>query len=125
MRTATLRRLAGSLAVVALIGLVVFSSARGQVALPVAPVPEGKEKKDKSAPLEVMIFPSDRDAKNMIKAVNDYLEEFKAKTVNAPWDKICFAAQQVLDAKSDSFYEAKTEEGKVQRISAKADLRRL
>ncbi len=127
MRTATLRRLAGSFAVLSLGTWAALAPVHGQqaVPLPAADAPAGAEKKDKAAPLEVMIFPSDRDAKNMIKAVNDYLEEFKGKAVTAPWDKICFAAQQVLDAKSDSFYEAKTEEGKVQRISAKAEANRL
>jgi outer membrane protein assembly factor BamB len=125
MRTATLRTLAGSLSVAALAALVSVAPSHGQVAPIAAPdAPEGA-KKEKNAPLEVMIFPSDRDAKNMIKAVNDYLEEFKEKKEKAPWDKICFAAQQVLDAKSDSFYEAKTEDGKVQRISAKAEANRL
>lgn len=127
MRSVTCRLFAGSLAFMLLVTILTVAPLAGQVAVPVqdAPIGPGGEKKDKSAPLEVMIFPSDRDAKNMIKAVNDYLEEFKTKTVNAPWDKICFAAQQVLDAKSDSFYEAKTEEGKVQRISAKAEANRL
>jgi outer membrane protein assembly factor BamB len=128
MRSVTLRRFAGSLAVVSLGTWVALAPVQGQpVPAPDAPKKEDdpKAKKDKSSPLEVMIFPSDRDAKNMIKAVNDYLEEFKSKAVTAPWDKICFAAQQVLDAKSDSFYEAKTEDGKVQRISAKAEANRL
>jgi outer membrane protein assembly factor BamB len=129
MRTQMLRRCSGTLTVVALTVLCLsYPSARsrGQVKEAAKPAdPAAKKEKDNSSPLEVMIFPSDRDAKNMIKAVNDYLEEFKAKDDKAPWDKICFAAQQVLDAKSDSFYEAKTEVGKVQRISAKAEVNRL
>lgn len=128
MRTVTSLRVLGMFAIVALCGGVAMIRsplAQAQVAPVPAKADDPAEKKDESAPLEVMIFPSDRDAKNMIKAVNDYLEEYKDKTTNAPWDKICFAAQQVLDAKSDSFYEAKTEDGKVQRISAKAEANRL
>ena len=44
-------------------------------------------------------FPEDRDAKQRLKAVMDYLDK---KTV--PWDVVCGTSQQLLDAKSDSFF---------------------
>ena len=50
-----------------------------QQAIPAAQVaqPAGKEdpKKAKAATVEVMTFPTDRDAKNMIQAVKDYMKE--------------------------------------------------
>jgi hypothetical protein len=90
--------------------------------------PIDPKSKDKKAPsVEAMTFPSDRDAKNMIQAVKDYIKEFEGKPDKAPWDRVCQAAQQVLDAKSDSFFElAKTEKDATQgRVSAKAEINRL
>ena len=64
----------------------------------------------------------------MIEAVQQYLKEFEGKYEKAPWDKICFAAQQVLDAKSDSFFEFARkgdDTGKFHGVSAKAEANRL
>ncbi len=83
--------------------------------------------KPKTTSVEVMTFPSDRDAKNMIQAVKDYMKEYAEKESKAPWDRICQAAQQVLDAKSDSFFELPkaSPESPQGRVSAKAEINRL
>lgn len=133
MRYPSPRAVAGLSLVVALLGVLTLGPrlARGQLkavpvpAAPPAAVPPGK---DKGQAINVMTFPSDRDAKQMIEAVQQYLKEFEAKPDKAPWDKICFAAQQVLDAKSDSFFElAKKgdDSGKYHGVSAKAEANRL
>ncbi|CAN5220212.1 hypothetical protein BH11PLA2_BH11PLA2_02990 [soil metagenome] len=88
--------------------------------------PKAKDAK-KAASVEVMTFPSDRDAKNMIQAVKDYIKEYETKPEKAPWDRVCQAAQQVLDAKSDSFFETpkSDKESSQGRVSAKAEINRL
>lgn len=100
-----------------------------QVASTPAVVPPGKsaEKDKKSASVEVMTFPSDRDAKNMIQAVKDYMKEFEKNDAKAPWDRICKAAQTVLNAKSDSFFELPkpSPDAPQARVSAKAEINRL
>jgi tetratricopeptide (TPR) repeat protein len=126
------RRVAVGTAAVGLLAGVLAWRAAGQppaaVPLPAGgPVSADAKKKDGLRSLEAMTFPSDRNARQMIQAVKDYLEEHKDKP-NAPWDKICFAAQQVLDEKSDSFFEVTRKDddtGKVQRVSAKAEANRL
>ena len=132
MHHANLRTAMGSTLVMVLTFAIVLGTNRvtvGQVVKPALPIAPEDGKKIKSQAIEVMTFPSDRDAKNMIRAVNDYLTEFKDKSSRAPWDKICAAAQQVLDAKSDSFFEksgsAGDDAGKIQRVSAKAEANRL
>src|SRR5437016_14576099 len=109
-----------------LVGITFFSfdeRVRGQAAKASAAPASAAKDKAKAASVEVMTFPSDRDAKNMIQAVIDYMKEFKEKPEKAPWDRICQAAQQVLDAKSDSFFELpKTSPDAPQgRVSAKAE----
>lgn len=99
---------------------------QGRAAVPAA-AKDDDAGKAKAASVEVMTFPSDRDAKNMIQAVKDYMKEFKDNEAKAPWDKICQAAQQVLDAKSDSFFELPkaSPDAPQGRVSAKAEINRL
>jgi outer membrane protein assembly factor BamB len=126
MRRTPVRSWVGSVALGAVLLGLVLNSTPAQPPIPAAPpgLPQAKLAEKKPQSLEVMVFPSDRDAKGMIKAVNDYLAEFKDNP-KAPWDKICFAAQQVLDTKSDSFLERKSDDGKIQRVSAKQEANRL
>lgn len=95
---------------------------------PKAADPNEEAEKAKAKAINVMTFPTDRDAKQMIEAVQQYLNEYQGKYDKAPWDKICFAAQQVLNANSDSFYEVEIkgdDSGKFHGISAKAETNRL
>lgn len=55
---------------------------------------------------QAFTFPEERDAKQRLQAVVDYLEK---KTV--PWDVVCGTAQQLLDSKSDSFFPVHGEKG--------------
>jgi outer membrane protein assembly factor BamB/tetratricopeptide (TPR) repeat protein len=50
---------------------------------------------------EALSLPKDRDATQRYQAVLDYL----ARETNIPWEIVCGTAQQLLDSKSDSFYE--------------------
>ena len=101
--------------------------AAGQVAVQVQVKGGEAPGKNKAASVEVMTFPQDRDAKNMIQAVKDYMKEYADKAPKAPWDRICQAAQQVLDAKSDSFFELPkaSPDAPQGRVSAKAEINRL
>lgn len=98
----------------------------GQVQVAGAAPPVASDPK-KAPSVEAMTFPTDRDAKNMIQAVKDYLKEYEGKSEKAPWDRICQAAQQVLDAKSDSFFELPkaSPDAPQGRVSAKAEINRL
>ena len=96
---------------------------------PPPPLPaEGKDKKD--APILVqdgfdgLTFPSDedaRDARQLFEAVRAYLEQQK----NPPWDRVCDAAQRLLDAKSDYFYKPKTGNTSGQYVSIKAQTNQI
>lgn len=63
----------------------------------------GPADKAKAASIEYISFPADRDAQQLLEAVQQYIQEAKAE--NEKWDRICEAAQRVLDIKSDSFFE--------------------
>ncbi|MGL4420727.1 MAG: hypothetical protein ACRCZF_08700, partial [Gemmataceae bacterium] len=124
------RSLFGAILFVALTGILFWSAAPadGQVVPAVPSNDTAKEKKEKTTAVNVMTFPQDRDAKQMLEAVQQYLTEYKSKEDKAPWDKICFAAQQVLDAKSDSFFEQTRKgdtSGKFLGVSAKSEANRL
>ena len=51
-------------------------------------------------------IPEQRDARQQLQAVMDYLGR-----TNVPWDVVTGTAQQLLDAKSDSFYRVKDAKG--------------
>ncbi|MFO0938093.1 MAG: PQQ-binding-like beta-propeller repeat protein [Gemmataceae bacterium] len=84
------------------------------------------EKGPKAASMEFISFPADRDAQQLLEAVQQYIQEAKAD--NEKWDRICEAAQRVLDIKSDSFFEIEEVtdgEKKKSRISVKVQANRL
>src|SRR4051794_21083835 len=56
-------------------------------------VEKAEEKKTKVETVDYITFPSDRDAKQLLKAVIDYLGGTKG---NEKWEQICTAAQRVL-----------------------------
>jgi outer membrane protein assembly factor BamB len=96
------------------------------VAQPVPPPPAGKavpadgKDKAKAVSIEYISFPADRDAQQLLEAVQGYIREAKAE--NEKWDRICEAAQRVLDIKSDSFFEIDEDidgEKKKSRVSVK------
>jgi outer membrane protein assembly factor BamB len=82
--------------------------------------------KGKAASIEYISFPADRDAQQLLEAVQQYIKEAKAE--NEKWDRICEAAQRVLDIKSDSFFEIEEEgdgEKKKSRVSVKVHANNL
>jgi outer membrane protein assembly factor BamB len=65
-------------------------------------------------------FPEDRDAREQLRAVMDYLEKS-----NVPWDVVTGTAQRLLDSRSDSFFnsrEIKTGKESGGRVSVKAKI---
>jgi outer membrane protein assembly factor BamB len=91
------------------------------------PVP-GKDKEkektksiyDENIPFE---YPEERDAKNQLKAARDYLE-FN----DIPWKTVCPLLQNILDARSDSFFVFKEKVGdreEIRRISVKTEANRI
>ncbi|HEY2787173.1 MAG TPA: hypothetical protein VGJ05_19595, partial [Fimbriiglobus sp.] len=94
-----------------LVLVVLFSgvaTGRGQIkavattAPPAAGRKVDEKGKAKTETVDYITFPSDRDAKQLLQAVIDYL---KGTRGNEKWEQICTAAQRVLDGKSDSFYD--------------------
>ena len=83
-------------------------------------VPTDGKEKAKGVSIEFISFPADRDAQQLLEAVQGYIREAKAESEK--WDRICEAAQRVLDIKSDSFFEREEEvdgEKKKSRVSVK------
>jgi outer membrane protein assembly factor BamB len=117
-----MRRSATRLVLAAVLSFGVASLAVSQ---PV-PVPQGvpakKDADDGAKPegYQSFTFPVERDASQRLEAVIDYM---KKKTV--PWEIVCGTAQQLLDARSDSFYPVRDPEtGKETgaRVSVKAKI---
>jgi hypothetical protein len=84
-----------------------IATGRGQikVAVPTAAVKADVAKdKAKAETVDYITFPSDRDAKQKLQAVIDYLKG--ANPGNEKWEQICMAAQWVLDGKTDTFFES-------------------
>lgn len=102
----------------------------GGFAQPIKPGQPGKkddkDKKDDRSPLEEnwpFATPSERDAKNQLKAARDYLE-FK----EPPYNTICPLLQGILDSRSDSFFDVRYKVGEkefLNRISVKIEANRI
>ena len=111
-------------------------AAQGQVARPAViggaaqPGKKGgkddKNKKDERSELDENLpfaVPYDRDSKNQLKAARDYLD-FK----DPPYNTICPLLQNILDAKSDTFFDVKYKVGdavRINRISVKTEANRI
>ncbi|MDY3552118.1 PQQ-like beta-propeller repeat protein [Gemmata sp. JC717] len=81
---------------------------------------EDRSELDENLPFSV---PYDRDAKNQLKAARDYLD-FK----DPPYNTICPLLQNILDAKSDTFFDVKYKVGetvRINRISVKTEANRI
>jgi outer membrane protein assembly factor BamB/tetratricopeptide (TPR) repeat protein len=68
-------------------------------------------------------FPEDRDSREQLRAVMDYLEK-----TNVPWDVVTSTAQRLLDSRSDSFFnlrDAKSGKETGTRVSVKAKINDL
>lgn len=95
-----------------------------QQRIPAQPVPPttADDGGPKPEGFQAFTFPVERDATQRLDAVIDYM---KKKTV--PWEIVCSTAQQLLDAKSDSFYSVKNDKGKETgtRVSVKAKINDL
>jgi hypothetical protein len=132
MRSSLLRFGAFGLLVVVFASLVTWNGIKGQV---VQPLPAGKakagdkkgEKKEPRPADEDNIpfaFPYDRDAKNQLVAARDYLN-FKN---DIPWNTVCPLLQNILEARSDSFFNVNYTVGgetKINRISVKTEANRI
>ena len=105
----------------------------GQAKPAVVAQPPGKDKKEKEKdksdekpPEDDNIpytFPYDRDAKNQLTAAREYLT-FK----DIPWNTVCPLLQNILEGKSDSFfntYFVVNGEKKINRISVKTEANRI
>ena len=126
MRRSLLRfGFAGSLAF-----LLAAAAAWGQMK-PVGPLPPPggaaakDDKKDRRPGDEALTFwfPYDRDSKQRLQAARDYLSN---KDID--WNRVCFALQSILDAKSDSFFDFNETAGaevRVRRISVKTEANRI
>ncbi len=71
-------------------------------------------------------FPYDRDAKNQLVAARDYLN-YKNKN-EIPWNTVCPLLQNILEARSDSFFNVVYTAGgekKINRISVKTEANRI
>jgi tetratricopeptide (TPR) repeat protein len=98
-------------------------AAQPRATLPAKDVKDEKKAKsiyDENIPFT---YPEERDAKNQLKAARDYLG-FK----DVPWKTVCPLLQNILDAKSDSFFAFKETIGgeeKIRRISVKTEANRI
>ena len=130
MRRMKLRLVGAGLVAALAAGLVSWSGHRLAAQQPKAALPPkdtGKDEKkgaksiyDENIPFT---YPEERDAKNQLKAARDYLE-FN----NIPWKTVCPLLQNILDAKSDSFFAFKETingEEKIRRISVKTEANRI
>jgi outer membrane protein assembly factor BamB len=84
------------------------------------PTVDGKDPKAVRTDNSQFTIPEQRDAREQLKAVMDYLER-----ANIPWDVVTGTAQRLLDAKSDSFFRLKdakgNETGNVVSVKAKVN----
>src|SRR5262245_56489635 len=86
--------------------------------LPVKPgAKDKKEKEDRSELDENLPFapPYERDHKRRLEGVRDYLNVKNAE--NIKWNEVCSFLQQILDSKSDSFFDVKYKVGDTWRIN--------
>ncbi len=134
MRRSKLRLVfAGLLATVVAFAAYLGGTVWAQVKVIGGGAPPAKDKKDKDdkgkadrLPDEDNVpfrFPYERDAKNQLKAARDYLE-FK----EPPWNTICPLLQNILESKSDSFFNVPYRVGdeiRVNRISVKTEANRI
>jgi outer membrane protein assembly factor BamB len=89
---------------------------------------EKKAKDDRSELDDMLPFapPYERDAKKRLMAAREYLN-LQDKS-NIQWGQICAFLQQILNSKSDSFFDVKYEAGgktRVNRISVKTEANRI
>src|SRR5262245_21490842 len=109
-----------------------FLAAQPPAAVPVGGQPaakkgdKDKDKKDDRPQSDADLpigLPYDRDAKQQLKAARDYLE-FK----EIPWNTVSPLLQNILDARSDSFFNIEYKVGgrtEVMRISVKTEANRI
>ncbi len=96
---------------------------------PGQPAKDDKKAKDDRSELDEQLpiaFPYERDAKRRLEAVRDYLGI--KDTSNIKWNEVCSFLQQILDSKSDSFFDVKYKvngETRVNRISVKTEANRI
>src|SRR5262245_21239540 len=91
---------------------------------PVKPGKDDKKKEDRSELDENLPFapPYERDHKRRLEGVRDYLNVKNAE--NIKWNEVCSFLQQILDSKSDSFFDVKYKVGdtwRINRISVKTE----
>lgn len=127
-------RFVSAIGLAVLCAAVVSWAGRDAHGQPVAPQPPGAKKGDKdkdkakddrpardeNLPIGL---PYERDAKQQLKAARDYLD-FK----EIPWNTVCPLLQNILDAKSDSFFDVEYKvdgETKYHRISVKTEANRI
>ncbi|HEY3788909.1 MAG TPA: hypothetical protein VGL71_08645, partial [Urbifossiella sp.] len=137
MRASQLRFISAGLLSASIAGLVVWADSyaaarqKSVAVQPVAPGAKGKEKeKDKEKDLRPeedwdipFAPPYERDATNQLKGARDYLS-FK----QPPWSTIVPLLQNILNAKSDSFFNIKDKAGEkllTRRISVKTEANRI
>lgn len=89
---------------------------------------KAKEKDDRSPEDENLPFapPYERDAKRRLQGVRDYLNV--KDPANIKWNEVCGFLQQILDSKSDSFFDVKYQVGetwRINRISVKTEANRI
>ena len=89
---------------------------------------EKKAKEDRSPEDENLPFapPYERDHKRRLEGVRDYLNV--KDPANIKWNEVCSFLQQILDSKSDSFFDVKYKAGdttRVNRISVKTEANRI
>jgi outer membrane protein assembly factor BamB len=133
MRSTYLRVLSAGVLVVLFAWVVTWSGINAQVqtvpAMKAKAADKKGEKKEDRPPDEDNIpfsFPYDRDAKSQLTAVRDYLN-FKNKS-EIPWNKVCPLLQDILEARSDSFFNVVYTAGgekKINRISVKTEANRI
>src|SRR5262245_13274548 len=131
MRAFKPRLLSAGLLVALFASLVTWSghTLHGQPVQPGMPAQPGKkgdkEKEERSELDEFLPFapPYDRDSKKRLVAAREYLD-FK----DPPWNTICPLLQNILNAKSDSFFDVKYKVGdatRINRISVKTEANRI
>ncbi|HSQ55281.1 MAG TPA: PQQ-binding-like beta-propeller repeat protein, partial [Gemmata sp.] len=136
MRRKKLRFVLGGLALAVIAGMLSVTSkpAAGQVAKPAPPLlqpgfgqPGKKGKKEDKSKMErppeeeniPFTFPYDRDARKQLEAARDYLEFGMV-----PYNTVCPLLQNILEAKSDSFFNTTQVVGgekRIHRISVKTE----
>src|SRR5262245_14640192 len=131
MRAFKPRLLSAGLLVALFASLVTWSghTLHGQPVQPGGPAQPGKkgdkEKEERSELDEFLPFapPYDRDSKKRLVAAREYLD-FK----DPPWNTICPLLQNILNAKSDSFFDVKYKVGdatRINRISVNTEANRI